>query len=273
MIHESSTCINHITNRIRANIITRCHQSRGGHIASSLSMVEILYSLFSHQETDLIDDQNRDKKDRFLLSSCQGALALYAVMYEIGVIDDKEFASFLHTDSSLTMFPSKYLKFSDMTAGSLGHALSIATGMALTHKNKGQANRKVYVLLGDGELNEGSNWEGIMAAAHFSLSNVCLIVNNNGVQIDGTNAEVMNTDPLTDKFTSFGWDVFQVDGHNCTQMRDVFTDFIHGDKGKPTAVLAETIKGKGVSFTTNNPLWHYRVPTKEECQLAKMELS
>lgn len=273
MIHQSSTCINHITNKIRANIIAGCHQSRGGHIASSLSMVEIIYSLFSHQETDLIDDQNGDKKDRFLLSSCQGALALYAVMNEIGEIDEREFSRFLHRDSSLTMFPSKDLKFSDMTAGSLGHALSLATGMALTHKNKGQVNRKVYVLLGDGELNEGSNWEGIMAAAHFGLSNICLVVNNNGVQIDGTNAEVMNTEPLTDKFASFGWDAFQVDGHNCAQMRDAFTDFIHGSEGKPTVILAETIKGKGVSFTTNNPLWHYRVPTKAECQLAKMELS
>jgi len=273
MKYKTSTHDKQTANRIRKSIFSACFNGGGGHIASSLSMVEIIYSVFAHNKTDLIGNSLDFKKDRFLLSSCQGALALYSVMLELGEITDSELKNFLSLKSNLTMFPTKELAYSDMTSGSLGHALSLAIGMSLFHKSKGETYRNIYVVMGDGELNEGSNWEAIMAVSHFGLSNICLVVNNNGVQIDGANSDVMNISPLSEKFSSFGWNVNDVDGHSIDELQKTITNFTNKNSNKPTVLLAKTIKGNGVSFTVNEPSWHYKVPTEIEHQLAIKELS
>lgn len=248
---------------IRYQIFKLCHEAGGGHIASSLSMVEILWSIFS--------THYKPPHDRFLLSSCQGALALYCVQHTLKT-PDFELTDFLKEGSNLTMFPNTDLPFSDMTSGSLGHGISMAVGMGLHKKINAVVGDTLYVVVGDGELDEGSNWEGIMAAAHFSISNLIIIINYNKVQIDGTTASVMNIEPLIDKLTSFGCNVFSVDGHNTKEIIDTITSIKQKNTEGPSVLIAHTIKGHGISFCAKDLSWHYRVPTKLELDFVKQEL-
>jgi transketolase len=252
-----------IEKNIRYQIFKLCHESGGGHIASSLSMVEILWSVFSAHY--------KPPHDRFLLSSCQGALALYCVQY---ALKNQEFklSDFLKEGSDLTMFPNTDLPFSDMTSGSLGHGISMAVGMGLHKKFNAAVEDTLYVVVGDGELDEGSNWEGIMAAAHFSISNLIIIINYNKVQIDGTTAAVMNIEPLVDKLTSFGCNVLSVNGHNTEEIIDAISTIKRKKTEGPSVLIAHTVKGYGISFCAKDLSWHYRVPTALELDFVKSEL-
>lgn len=252
-----------IEKNIRYQIFKLCHESGGGHIASSLSMVEILWSIFS--------THYKPTHDRFLLSSCQGALALYCVQH---ALKNQAFklSDFLKEGSDLTMFPNDDLPFSDMTSGSLGHGISMAVGMGLHKKFNTAAEDTLYVVVGDGELDEGSNWEGIMAAAHFSINNLIIIINYNKVQIDGPIATVMNIEPLADKLTSFGCNVLSVNGHNTEEIVNAISTIKLNKTAGPSVLIAHTIKGHGISFCTKDLSWHYRVPTALELDFVKSEL-
>ncbi|UMZ14045.1 hypothetical protein I9018_10205 [Pseudomonas sp. MPFS] len=253
----------HIERNIRYQIFKLCHESRGGHIASSLSMVEILWSVFS--------THYKAPRDRFLLSSCQGALALYCV--QDALRNQKvELSDFLKEGSNLTMFPNDKLSFSDMTSGSLGHGISMAVGMGLHKKFNNIAESTLYVVIGDGELDEGSNWEGIMAAAHFSINNLIIIINYNKVQIDGPTATVMNIEPLVDKLISFGCSVLSVDGHSTEEITNAISTIKRNKTAGPSVLIAHTVKGHGISFCARDLSWHYRVPTALELDFVKNEL-
>lgn len=251
-----------IEKNIRYQIFKLCHESGGGHIASSLSMVEILWSVFS--------THYKPTHDRFLLSSCQGALALYCVQHA-PTNEAFQLSDFLKEGSDLTMFPNDKLAFSDMSSGSLGHGISIAVGMGL-HKNSNTAANTLYVVVGDGELDEGSNWEGIMAAAHFSINNLIIIINYNKVQIDGPVAAVMNIEPLVDKLISFGCNVLNVNGHNTDEIVNAISTIKKNKTAGPSVLIAHTVKGHGISFCTRDLSWHYRVPTALELDFVKNEL-
>lgn len=249
---------------IRYQIFKLCHESGGGHIASSLSMVEILWSIFS--------THYKPPHDRFLLSSCQGALALYCVQH---ALKNQKFqlSDFLKEGTNLTMFPNNDLPFSDMTSGSLGHGISMAVGMALHKKFNNTAEDTLYVVVGDGELDEGSNWEGIMAAAHFSINNLIIIINYNKVQIDGPTATVMNIEPLVDKLTSFGCNVLSVNGHDTEEIINAISTIKKNKTAGPSALIAHTVKGHGISFCAKDLSWHYRIPTALELDFVKSELN
>ncbi|AZE56442.1 Transketolase, N-terminal section [Pseudomonas synxantha] len=256
--------VGQIEKNIRYQIFKQCHESGGGHIASSLSMVEILWSIFSAHY--------KAPHDRFLLSSCQGALALYSVQYALKR-EGFQLSDFLKEGSDLTMFPNTDLAFSDMTSGSLGHGISMAVGMGLHKRFNAAQEHTLYVVVGDGELDEGSNWEGLMAAAHFSINNLIVIVNYNKVQIDGPTAMVMNIEPLQDKLTAFGCDVLSVNGHDTQAISDAISTLKCKKTQGPSVLIAHTVKGHGISFCTKDLSWHYRIPTALELDFVKDELN
>lgn len=247
--------------KIRARVVSTCYHSQGGHIASSLSSVEIFYSLLVSRYGGA---QVKERDDRLIVSSCQCALALYSVLCELGYITEYEIRNFLsHAKGSLAMFPNTTAPWSDFNAGSLGHGISFGVGQALIKKRCHQPG-KVFVVVGDGELDEGENWEGLMAANHYTLSNLVVIVNYNGVQISGSLHEVMDLGDIGGKLKAFGANVHFVDGHSVDEMKLAFRSEMAGNR--PTAIICRTVKGKGLEMTEKDPSWHYRIPTPLECQ-------
>jgi len=217
------------------------------------------------------EDPQWPDRDRFVLSKGHAAPLLYAALAESGYFSVEELPTLRklgsclqgHCDSNATVGV-------EMTAGSLGQGLSFAVGVALAGRLNSQDYR-VYVLLGDGECDEGQVWEAAMAAAHHKLDNLVAIVDNNGLQIDGWNRDVMNLDPFGEKWRAFGWNVIELDGHDITRLLDAF-DRAKSVKGKPTVVIAHTVKGKGVSFMENNVDFHGKAPNTEQVELALKEL-
>jgi transketolase len=243
-----------------------------GHPGGSLSAVEILTVLFFKVMRHDPANPQWAERDRFVLSKGHAAPTLYAALAESGYFPVAELDTLRklgsrlqgHTDRTAT--PGV-----EMSAGSLGQGLSFAIGMALAARLDSKSYR-VYVLLGDGECDEGQVWEAAMSAAHFKVDNLTAIVDHNKIQLDGWNREIMNLEPLGEKWRSFGWHVIEVDGHSFDQLLAALDEAILV-KGKPTVIIAHTIKGKGVSFMENNVEFHGRAPTPEETQRALRELA
>lgn len=242
-----------------------------GHPGGSLSCVEILAVLY--YEVMHIDPAQPDdpERDRFLLSKGHAAPALYSVLARRGYFDPKLLPTLRQLGSPLQGHPhQERLPGLDCSSGSLGQGLSIANGLALAAKRQGKPYRS-YCLLGDGEVQEGQVWEAAMSAAHYKLDNVCAIVDDNGVQLDGPTAQIMNVEPLGDKFAAFGWQVLPVDGHNVEDLALAFQEAAE-TKGRPTVLLAQCVKGKGVSFMENQCAWHGKAPSREELAAALAQL-
>ncbi len=261
-----------IAKKLRRHIINMTGKAGSGHPGGSLSAVEIVTALYFNVLRHNPENPRWPDRDRFILSKGHAAPLLYATLAECGYIPVEELPTLRklgsclqgHCDSNVTTGV-------EMTAGSLGQGLSFAVGVALA----GRLDSKeytVYVLLGDGECDEGQVWEAAMAAAHHKLDKLIAIVDNNGLQIDGWNRDVMNLEPFGEKWQAFGWHVIEVDGHNFINLIDAFKQ-AKSVKGKPTVIIAHTVKGKGVSFMENNPDFHGKAPTTAEVELALKELA
>ncbi len=260
-----------LANNIRISIIQEVYNGKSGHPGGSLSCADILTVLYFNQMNIDPKEPKSPSRDRFVLSKGHASPALYGALAERGYFDKKELITFRGIDSILQGHPDmKHIPGVDMSTGSLGQGLSCANGMAMSSKLNKDGNR-VYCLVGDGEIEEGQIWEAAMSASHYKLDNLCVIVDNNNLQIDGTIEEVMSSYPIDSKFESFGFNVINVDGHNIQELIDAFNK-AKTVKGKPTAIIAKTIKGKGVSFMENQVGWHGKAPNEEQYNIAMKEL-
>ena len=263
--------LNEITRNIRKDIVTMIHGSKSGHPGGSLSAVEILTALYFDEMN--IDPQNpkKEDRDRFVLSKGHAAPVLYATLAERGYFDKKELLSLRKVGAMLQGHPDmKGTPGVEISTGSLGQGFSVACGMAMASKLD-NAPWRVYALLGDGEVQEGLIWEAAMSAAHYKLDNMVAFLDYNGLQIDGEVEKVMNIGPIVDKLKSFGWNVIEIDGHDFDQIFAAL-DMAKETVGKPTMIVAKTIKGKGVSFMENNAGWHGNAPSDNDLEIALSEL-
>ena len=257
--------------RIRRNILTMISRAGSGHPGGSLSAVEIVTSLYFRVMKFNPDDCNWGDRDRFVLSKGHAAPVLYAILSEIGYIPYEELFTLRQLDSRLQGHTEcRLVPGIEMSAGALGQGLSFSTGVALAARLD-KKEFHTYTLLGDGECDEGQVWEAAMAAAHYKLNNLTAIIDNNGIQLDGFNKDIMNIEPLSRKWASFGWYVIEADGHSFKQLINAFEKAKLVEE-KPTVIIAHTVKGKGVSFMENNPDWHGKAPTEEELNRALREL-
>jgi len=256
--------------RFRAKAIEMSHAAGAAHLASSLSCMDMVAVLF-HGVLQ-IDPRNPKwaVRDRFILSKGHGATALYAALAYRGFLTEEDLKTYGKAGSLLEEHPSPKLPGVEAATGSLGHGLPFGCGIALAARINGHRYR-TFVLMSDGECNEGSVWEASMFAAANRLGNLCAFVDFNKWQATGRSTEVMALNPLADKFRSFGWDVCEIDGHDHQQILQA-VQTVAMDKPRPTMVIAHTVKGKGVSFMEDDNNWHYRIPTVEEILLAKKEL-
>lgn len=260
-----------IANDIRINIVKAVYNAQSGHPGGSLSCADILTVLYFNQMNINPNDPNAEGRDRFVLSKGHCSPALYSTLAKRGYFDEKELDDFRKLNSNLQGHPDmNKVPGVDMTSGSLGQGLSVANGMALSSKMENMGYR-VYCLLGDGEIEEGQIWEAAMTSSKYCLDNLCVIVDNNNLQIDGNIKEVKGLNKIEEKFESFGFNVITVDGNNIEQLIDGF-DRAKMTKGMPTAIIAKTIKGKGVSFMENNAGWHGKAPNQEQFEMAIKEL-
>ncbi len=260
-----------VAKRLRRHIITMIGKAGSGHPGGSLSAVEILTALYFKVLRHKSQDPHWVDRDRFILSKGHAAPALYATLAECGYFPVDELATLRQMDSRLqghtdmTLTPGV-----EMSAGTLGQGLSFAIGMALAGRLN-QKDYRTYVLLGDGECDVGQVWEAAMSAAHFKVDNVVAIVDKNGQQLDGWTRDIMNLDPFPAKWRAFGWKVIELDGHNLPELIQAFAE-ARKVKGKPTVIIAHTIKGKGVSFMENNNDFHGKAPNAIELDIALKEL-
>jgi transketolase len=260
-----------ISKLMRKDIISMITESASGHPGGSLSIVDIMTVLFFKEmnvEATKVNDPNRD---RFVLSKGHAAPALYSALARKGYFEVDELKTLRKTGSRLQGHPNMNdLPGIDMSTGSLGQGISVAVGMALAGKLD-KKDYRVYTIMGDGELEEGQVWEASMSAAHYKLDNLTAFIDNNGLQIDGNIEDVMNPGPIDKKFEAFGWNVLKINGHDYNEIINAIArakEF----KGKPTAIICSTIKGKGVSFMENKAEWHGTAPTKEQCEQALKEI-
>lgn len=259
--------------QIRKDIVEMIYTAKSGHPGGNLSAVEILTVLYKKimKHSPLWDKSpDFDKRDRFVLSKGHASAALYSTLAHCGYFDPKDLPTFRKLGSKLQGHPSNILlKGIEVSTGSLGQGLSIACGMAMGLKlDKNPAS--VYVLLGDGELQEGSVWEAMMNASHRNLDNLVAIVDRNRLQIDSDTETIKSMDCLFDKFEAFNWATIEVDGHNIQDLYEAFE--VAKTMNRPTAIIANTIKGKGVSFMENTCKWHGKAPSKEDYEAALKEL-
>lgn len=260
-----------IAKQVRIGIIEQVYNGKSGHPGGSLSCADILTVLYFNQMNINPENPKSDARDRFVLSKGHASPALYSVLAHRGFFSVETLKTFRNIESNLQGHPDmNKVPGVDMTTGSLGQGLSVANGMALSSKLNRNGLR-VYCLVGDGELQEGQVWEAAMSSAHYKLDNLCLIVDNNNLQIDGEVDKVKNIYPLDDKFKSFGFEVMKIDGHNIAQIMESF-ETAKKVKGKPTVIIANTIKGKGVSFMENQAGWHGKAPDEEQYKQALKEL-
>lgn len=247
-------------NEIRKHSLTMVYRAKSGHVGGSLGIADVMAALYL---------EVLQKDDKFVLSKGHCSPALYAALALAGKFPVEELANFRQIDSHLQGHPSRGgTPGVDMTTGSLGQGISAACGMALAMKMDASSSR-CFAVLGDGELQEGQVWEAAMFASHYKLDNLTAIIDDNGLQIDGKVEDVMAVGPLADKWRAFGWNVLEIDGHN---FGEIITALKTKESGKPTAIIAKTIKGKGVSFMENNPDWHGTAPNQEEYEKAIKEL-
>lgn len=256
--------------QFRARVVEMSHAARAAHLASALSCMDIVTVLY-HSVLNV--DPRRPKwedRDRFILSKGHAASALYVALAYKGFLSETELQTYGKAGSLLEEHPSPKLPGVEAATGSLGHGLPCGCGMALATRIQGRRNR-TFVLMSDGECNEGSVWEAAMFAAANRLGHLCAFVDFNKWQATARSREVLAIDPLAEKFRSFGWAVHEIDGHDHRQIADAASE-ASVDRDKPTMVVAHTVKGRGVSFMEDDNNWHYRIPTSEEVQSAKVEL-
>ncbi len=257
--------------KIRLSALDAVYGAASGHIGGSLSATDLLTVLyFDKMNVDPKNPSDPDR-DRFVLSKGHCTPALYPTLALRGFFPAEDLKLFRSIDGHMSGHAEMHhVKGVDMSTGSLGQGLSCAVGMAMAGKLD-QKTYRVYALMGDGEIEEGQIWEAAMAAAKFHLDNLCGIVDVNGLQIDGATADVMPSEPLDEKWAAFGWNVIKCDGHDLVAISDAL-DAAAACKGKPTVILAATVKGKGVSFMENNAGWHGKAPNGEQYQVARAEL-
>ena len=261
-----------VANEVRKGVVTAVHAAKSGHPGGSLGAADIMtYLYFEEMNIDPADPHKADR-DRFVLSKGHCTPALYSTLAQRGFFPLEELKQFRRIDGHMSGHAEmRHVKGVDMSTGSLGQGISAAVGMALAGKADGRDYR-VYALLGDGEIEEGQVWEAAMAAAKYRLDNLCAVVDVNGLQIDGATADVMPSEPLDQKFEAFNWNVIRVDGHDYAALAEAFAAAA-ACKGKPTVLLARTVKGKGVSFMEGDYGWHGKAPNAEQYEKARAELS
>lgn len=250
---------------LRKRLFKLIHDTRTGHTGGSLSSADILTALYYHVMTVDVENPDNDERDRYVQSKGHAVEILWTVLADKGFITDEELDTFSQYKSRLIGHPNNEVPGIEMNTGSLGHGLSIASGMALAAKMD-KKDYQTYTLMGDGELGEGSLWEAAMFAPHKKLDNLTAIIDNNGLQITGKTSDVLNTEPLKEKWEAFGWFVIEVDGHNMEELLAAFDQ--KDDQQRPKMIIAHTVKGKGVSFAENQVGWHHRVPTEAEYEQA-----
>lgn len=256
---------------VRKEIIEQVYKAQSGHPGGSLSIADILTVLYFNELN--IDPKNPkwDNRDRVVLSKGHCSPALYSCLANRGFFEIKELEEFRSIEGKLQGHPDMNKVVGvDMTTGSLGQGLSAANGMAIAAKLD-KKNYRVYCILGDGEIEEGQIWEAAMASSKYKLDNLCVVIDNNNLQIDGTIGEVMNSYPIDEKFKSFGFQVINIDGHNIEEIIKSF-EVAKNIKDRPTCIIAKTIKGKGISFMENEVQWHGKAPNEEQYKQAIKEL-
>ena len=272
MDNEKILELKRIATEIRIGAVDAVYNAKSGHPGGALSASDILACLYFSELNINPETPSNPDRDRFVLSKGHSCPALYSAMALRGYFSREELKKFRHLGSITQGHPDmKILKGIDMSAGSLGQGFSCACGMALAGKIDKKGYR-VYTMIGDGESQEGQIWEAVMFAAHYKLDNLCLIIDNNGLQIDGKVKDVMNTMPYASKFKAFGWNVITIDGHSIEEILNAF-ESARAVKGKPTVIVAKTIKGKGVSFMENEAGWHGKAPHDAEYAQAISELT
>lgn len=257
-----------LARKIRLHVLEMVTYSKTSHIGAAYSIVEILVVLYFRILKIDHSDLKNESRDKFILSKSHASAALYATLVEKGFFP-KDFLQKYCIDGGIlpAHLDKTHVPGIEFSLGSLGHGFSVGLGMAISnHQTKN--NGKIYVIIGDGECNEGSIWEGVMLASHLKLSNFTAIIDYNKIQSFGRTNEVINQEPLSERWKSFGWDVIEIDGHDFEQLLDAFLL----PQNKPKVIIAHTIKGKGVSFMEDRLEWHYKSPSKEEFQIAKKEL-
>lgn len=259
-----------LAKKIRISSIEMVYKAHASHIGGALSMADILAVLYANVLHYNIDNHNDDNRDRCLLSKGHACVSFYAALAHVGFYPISALESYGQNGSSFLCHTSHHVKGVEISAGSLGHGMPIACGIAYAAKISKKTYR-TYVILGDGEMDEGSNWEAFLFAAHHHLDNLCVVIDYNKIQSYGNTNEVMNLEPLAKKIDSFNWHAIEVDGHNHVDLKKAF-DEAAMYKGKPSVVIAHTIKGKGVSFMENELLWHYKSPNDEQFNKAMEEL-
>ena len=255
---------------LRRDVLNMIYHSKGGHFGGDFSVIDILVTLYYLHMNITPEHTSDPNRDRFILSKGHCVAALYAVLCDRGFFPKSDLSTFSGFNSKYIGHPNNKVNGIEMNSGSLGHGLSIGVGTALASRMD-SASYKTYVVLGDGELAEGSVWEAAMAAGHYKLDNLTAFVDRNGLQISGATEKIMAQDCQYERWSSFGWNVLEVDGHDIKALDDVITT-AKNFKGTPTVIIANTIKGYGYSEAENNAGWHHKVPNDAQYLVATAEL-
>ncbi len=254
----------------RKKILKYILGAKAGHTGGSLSSTDILNVLYNEVLRVSPENFKSPDRDRYVQSKGHCVEALYVVLADKGFFPEEDLNTLCKYKSHYIGHPTRKINGVEQNTGALGHGLPICVGMAIAGK-KDKKDYRVFTLMGDGELPEGSNWEAALSAAHYKLDNLCAIIDKNGMQITAPTADVMNTDPLDAKWKAFGWAVREVDGNDVAALKEAFTA-LPFEKGKPSVIIAKTVKGKGVSFMENQLKWHHGVPTAAQYEQAQEEL-
>ncbi len=269
---EDNQSLKNMGFELRKHVLTMIYHAKTGHIGGDFSVMDILTTLYFRIMNISPENSNDPDRDRFILSKGHAVEAYYAVLAQKGFFSMnrlmEEYGTF---GTPFIGHPNSHINGIEVNSGSLGHGLSVGVGMALAGK-RDKKDYMVYVVMGDGEVEEGSVWEAAMAAAHYNLNNLCAVLDQNYLQISGTTREVMSHENMDERFKSFGWNVLTVDGHDIAALTEVF-ERAKRIKDRPTLIIAHTIKGCGVSFMENQLAWHHRIPSSEEYEQAYAELS
>lgn len=255
---------------LRRDVLDMIYSSKGGHFGGDFSVMDILVALYNLHMNITPDNMDNPNRDRFILSKGHCVAALYAVLCDRGFFPKADLETFSQFDSKYLGHPNNKVNGIEMNSGSLGHGLSVGVGMAVAGKMD-EAEYRIYVVMGDGELAEGSVWEGAMAAGHYNLDNLTAFVDRNGLQISGSTEDVMAQNSQIARWSAFGWNVIEINGHDIGEL-DMATTDAKNYKGKPTVIIANTVKGFGYSEAENVAGWHHKVPDAEQYKAATAEL-